>query len=302
MNPNNTHLENSVAPESGGVPHRPTGKVTMDMNPLLQAMAAAPQTNPLLAKVKVPGKIFQLPSKGLLYDNGELRPGVENGEIHVYPMSAIDEIKMKNPDMLFSGRAFEEVIRNCVPDVLKPAELFGRDVDAIMTFLRITTYGNEFAIETRHTCEHAKDREYAIDLNDVVAQMKPMEPALIETYYTVTLPNEQVVLLEPIRLKHVVAMLQSSMVNKDKPTIEDIQSALVDQLLNMIRSVDGISDRALIAEWVSSIPSPYVSTIADRLTAANEWGPLFDREVKCRDCGEDFLVELPVNPVSFFTA
>lgn len=288
MNPNNTQLPSAVMPESGGLPP--------SQNPLLQA-----PVNPLLAKVKVPGKIFQLPSKGLLYKDGELAPTVENGELHIHPLSAMDEIKLKNPDMLFSGQAFDDVIRQCVPEVLKPRELYGKDVDAIMTFIRIVTYGNEFEIETRHTCEHAKDRSYAIDLNAVVGEMTPMEPTLVDQYYTLTLENGQYVVLEPIRLKHVVSMLQSSLVNKDNPTFEDIQKSLVGNLLNMIRSVDGITDRALIAEWVQQVPTTYVSAIADKLALTNEWGPKFDREVHCRDCGEKFLVELPVNPVSFFT-
>jgi hypothetical protein len=302
MNPNNTNLNSTVLPESTPAQFlAESGGAAI--NPLVQGLVhrAVTSSNPLLAKVKVPGKIFQLPSKGLMYTNGELSPAVENGEVHVYPLSAMDEIKMKNPDMLFSGKAFDDVIRQCVPDVLKPLELFGKDVDALMTFIRVVTYGADFEIETKHSCPTAKDRIYAIDLNGVIGSMVPMEPTMLDTYYSVTLENGQVVVLEPIRLKHVVEMLQTSLVNKENPSFEDIQKSLVGNLLNMIRSVDGIEDKALISEWVTQVPTTYISSIADKLTMANDWGPSFDREVKCKDCGEHFLVELPVNPVSFFT-
>ena len=39
--------------------------------------------NPLLQKIRLPGRIFQLPSRGLFYKNGELDESVKNGEIHV---------------------------------------------------------------------------------------------------------------------------------------------------------------------------------------------------------------------------
>ena len=70
--------------------------------------------NPLLQKLKLPGRTFQLPSRGALYNNGELSS--KEGEVHVHPMSALTEISLKNPDLLFNGRALEEVCAECVPN------------------------------------------------------------------------------------------------------------------------------------------------------------------------------------------
>jgi hypothetical protein len=33
----------------------------------------------------------------------------------------------------------------------------------------------------------------------------------------------------------------------------------------------------------------------------NDWGPKQTVELVCKDCGEKMDVELPLNPVSFFT-
>ena len=49
--------------------------------------------NPLLAKVKLPGRVFQLPSRGLFYQTGVLSDSVRNGEIQIKPMSALVELK-----------------------------------------------------------------------------------------------------------------------------------------------------------------------------------------------------------------
>ena len=50
--------------------------------------------NPLLAKLKLPGKIYQLPSKGFFYKNEELLDTVEDAEVHVHGMTSIDEINL----------------------------------------------------------------------------------------------------------------------------------------------------------------------------------------------------------------
>lgn len=257
--------------------------------------------NPLLAKVKIPGRDFQLPSMGYLYQ-GELNGNVDQGELHVHPMNALAEIKMKNPDLLFSGQAFEEVIRECVPGVYQPMELYGKDVDAIMCFIRVVTYGNEFEINANHQCENGKDRTYTIDVQGIIDNMKLLDPSTLEDNYIITLENGQKVQLEPVRLRHVVDLLQSSTKNSGQaPTHEEVQNNLMSNLLNMIHSVDGITDKAQIAEWVKQVPATYINRIGDKMAAANNWGPNFEQQVKCPDCGEDFLVELPVNPVHFFS-
>ena len=88
--------------------------------------------NPLMKAVKLPGRSFTLPSRGALYQNNEL-DNVE-GEIHVQALSALDEITLKNSDLLFNGKALEQVVATCVPSIKKPYELYGRDIDALMLF------------------------------------------------------------------------------------------------------------------------------------------------------------------------
>ena len=60
--------------------------------------------NPLLQGIKLPGRTFQLPSRGALY-NDELDGTIVGGEVHVHPMTALTEINLKNPDLLFNGKA-----------------------------------------------------------------------------------------------------------------------------------------------------------------------------------------------------
>lgn len=257
--------------------------------------------NPLLAKIKLPGRFFQLPSKGALYNNGELDPTIQNGEIHVHAMSAMDEIVMKNPDMLFSGKAINQIFKTCIPAILKPDQLFGKDIDALMIYLRAVTYGPEYEISARHDCDGAKQHSYIINLDEVIESMQYLDPTTIAEQYNVALPNGQVMVLQPVRYHHIIELLQANE-NKKEFSAKDVQNNLIMNLLNITQSVDGITDRKLIEEWLRGIPPTWVGTITDAIDKINDWGPVLERKVKCKDCGEEMDVDIPINPISFFSA
>jgi hypothetical protein len=257
-------------------------------------------TNPLLANLKLPGRIFQLPSRGIFYKNGELADNIKEGELHIHPMSALDEINMKNPDQLFSGAAVNTVFKQCISGVEKPAELLSKDVDAIMVFLRTVTYGAGYEFSAKHGCEGAKDHSYVADIDQMIDKMKMIDPTTVDAMYTVSLPNGQVVKLRPNRYQQVLDLIRANE-NKKEISAEDQQKNLVQMLMGVIQSVDGLTDIPQITEWVTRIPSPYVNRIAEKIENLNEWGPSLRWTCNCKDCGKDYEVEIPINPVSFFT-
>lgn len=260
----------------------------------------AESTNPLLSKFKLPGRIFQLPSRGLLYTNDELASTVTEGEVHVHPMSAFDEISLKNPDMLFSGRAIEEVFTACVPEIQKPLELFGKDIDAVMLFLRLVTYGQYYDVKIQHTCEHAKNNEYRIDLEEMFAKMQYLDPTTFNELYNIIMENGQVVTIQPVKYAYVLDILRANE-NKKELTAQDVKNNLIMNLLNIIKAVDGIEDKKQIKEWLYTIPSPYVTKISEALDKINDWGPDLSTQLRCRDCNDVFTIDIPINPVSFFS-
>lgn len=258
------------------------------------------QINPLLQKIKLPGRIFQLPSKGVFYTDGELGENVVNGEIHIHAMSAIDEINMKNPDMLFSGKAIEEVCKSCIPDIKKPNRLLARDVDAIMIFLRVVTYGPYFEIEVQHDCKDAKKHDYSVNIENIINSMIYLDPTIMDQSYTLTLPNEQVVKFQPARYEHVIKLLQANETKKEF-TAEDIKNTIMNNMLDLILSVDDITDRQLIGQWLMQIPATYANRIAERLDKLNDWGPSTKYDLICKDCSKTNSIDIPLNPINFFS-
>lgn len=256
-------------------------------------------SNPLLESLRLPGRIFQLPSRGLFYTDGEL-VGTSNAEIHVHPMSALDEIVIKNPDQLFSGEGISTVFTHCADGIAKPKELLSKDVDAMMLFLRLVTYGPNYEFFAKHTCENAKEHSYIANLEQIHGRMKYLDPTVIESAYTITLQNNQVVKLCPYRYSKLIEIMKDNE-NKTDFTAADQQENLLKMIMNVIKSVDGIEDPNLIIEWIRAVPATYIARIAEKVENINDWGVDMGWEVTCADCGEKFTVELPINPVDFFT-
>jgi len=252
-------------------------------------------SNPLVQKLKLPGRVFQLPSRGALYKNGEVSSS--EGEVHVHPMSALTEINLKNPDLLFNGKALEEVCAECIPDIKKPTQLFGRDVDALMFYLRLVTYGPKFEINVKHTCENAKNHSYVVDLEQMVTQMKVLDPT---EKFEVTIQTGQKVVLHPVKYEHMIKLYQMN-AGKTEMTPDDVKKNIIFNLVNLVDNVDGITDRALIEEWATKLTSPMQNRITEVIEKMNGWGPNGTTNLKCKDCGTEMEVELPLNPISFFT-
>jgi len=71
-------------------------------------------------------------------------------------------------------------------------------------------------------------------------------------------------------------------------------------LTSVVVQVDDITDPVMISEWLSKIHTKWTTQIAERVESINEWGPSMNWTGKCKDCGEHFSIEIPINPITFF--
>lgn len=256
-------------------------------------------SNPLLSKLHTPGSTFKLPSGGLFYTNGELTPDVQDGEVHVQPMTAYDEILLKSPDMLFSGQGVVKVFERCIPQIKNPLGLLAKDVDFLMACLHHVTYGASLDVTYKHTCENAKSHTYIIDLNQVLKSTKLIDPTTASTIYHETMPNGQVVAFEPVRYNTIITFLQK-MDQSNNKTPEAEHESMLDALCSIIKKVDDTEDPTMIREWLKAVSAAYIKHIQSVMERIADWGPDFIVETKCKDCGEHFDLSLPLNPISFF--
>lgn len=267
-------------------------------NPDMQA-PEQPPVNPLLQKVRIPGETFTLPSRGIFYKNGELAEGTQNGEVHVLPMTTIDEIVMKTPDKLFSGEAINEVFQRCIPQVLKPSELLAKDVDYLLVCLRKLSYGPTIEIKWTHDCKDAKEHDYSVPLDPFLANSKSIDPTKVENDYTFDIAEYgQRVHLQPPRFKQVLQLYQA--IGNEETSTESIRDSIIDSVVGVIRDVDGITDRTMIAEWLASVEVKHIHKMNERIEQLSDWGPTFDAPMKCKDCGKEVTISSPLNPIAFF--
>lgn len=255
--------------------------------------------NPLLARVEMPGSTFQLPSRGLFYDNGELRDDVSMGEVHVKPMSAYDEILMKTVDQLYSGDAVEKVFKRCIPQILKPLELMGKDVDFLLVCLRQVTYGDEMEVSYTHNCENGEKQSYIIQLSYFIGATKKLDPTTVGKNYTVTLENDQVVKLRPSKFSDIIKMFQENDGEKNSTPEEELDMAVL-VIKSVIQSVDGETNKAFIIEWIKTISAGWIDTISNAIQDASDFGTDVTLHTKCKDCGKMIDIKTPINPISFF--
>lgn len=255
------------------------------------------QDNPLMARLRIPGETFRLPSRGKYYENGELSEDVVDGELQVLPMTTVDELALKSPDKLFSGKAIEEVFTRCIPQVQKPAQLLSKDVDYLMMCLRLVSYGETLELKLKHDCEEAKEHSHIIQVRDVIRKAREIDPTKV---FKVTLPNDQVITLKPPVFADVIAMYQSEdqMASMEN---EDIANLVAQNIAGIVKDVDGTTERSHIEPWIKALPAGWVSMIADEIISVSDWGVQPTMEIKCPDCGEMWTIDVPSNPITFFT-
>lgn len=274
--------------------------------------------NPLLAKVKLPGRVFQFPSKGLFYGPGMFSPNIKDGEIEVKPMSALTELKLRSPDLLFSGKALVEVCAECAPDILQPNKLVTKDVDALFCFLKISTYGSAMTVSSMHNCKDATINQYEVNLETFIGAPNNESLANRAIAYQVTLSNGQKVKLKPIafddsiKITHMKQEIHREIAesgNRD-PANSAIEDLLIVDLLSVVEGVEAetgegdqvilITDRAMLEEWARNLQRKWIDEISAQANRCDTWGYKLQAKLHCKDCGKTYNHDLEVDPINFF--
>lgn len=278
-----------------------------------------PIPNPLMDRFnKMPPETFRLPSGGTVYKNGEIDADVVDGEVIVYPMTTVDEITMRSPDMLFQGSAVENVFKRCMPQILKPMELLSNDVDYLLICLRMVTYGENLeiywkcpkcgdeddTITTSHDLRLEEDKDinvnptYVVNLNNFLKQTKPLNSN--DATFTIDLPTGEVVKLKPTTFKDMLKLYQYDPSTLSTP--DEMFNFILDGIMAVIDNVNGIHNPQHIEEWGRACEAPVLEFLQKEIHSANDWGTSFDYSFKCNDCGETTVGEVPLNPIHFFTS
>jgi hypothetical protein len=270
--------------------------------------------NPLRQYFRRPAVYLRLPSGGKDYAEGIIDLP-ENGEIPVYPMTAIDEITTRTPDALFNGTALAELIKSCIPNIKDPWAVSSNDMDAILISIKAASGGDTLDIDT--VCPACEESNiYGINLLSMLASLKPSD------YEKELESGELFIKFKPLKYKDMndAAIgqfeLQRTLVTLDNIESEEERNAAGKQALENItnltmeilsKTIDYIKtptiivrEQEYILDFLRNCDKNIFTAIKDfntELKAASEIKPI---HITCASCGHEYDQQFTLSPVDFF--
>lgn len=198
-------------------------------------------TNPLLNELHevFPPVQISLPTKGIFYPKGVLADDVDPTDIRVGTLGILDEFKYRDPFMLVSGKAIDDLVHHiCGEQVLVPTEMCEIDIETILLASRLASYGPNMKVN--HTCAQMMDKPLEdgetasdppervlcghdnmvmVDLHEFILRYGPIDD---DTKFEVTLPKVgQIVYLKPTPYRTTIAIMKNVLANRRK--LENLQ-------------------------------------------------------------------------------
>jgi hypothetical protein len=273
-------------------------------------------SNPLRKYFREPGLSITLPSHGYFYPAGMVEFGM-TGELEVYPMTAYDELILKNPDGLLNGDAVAKVIRSCVPGVHDATQMCMPDVNTLMLAIRAASYGDDMAIDAacpacghqnsfgtsiRYLIETATEYqpEYRIEVGDGVAVlMRPHSYAVATRTSVATF--EQVKVIQNLKQQNLSEEAKNEIFDAAfQKLCENNLSLLAEAVLAVIIPDGYVEDREHILEYVRNIDARKADLLQAVLSEINEIGVAKDLPAQCQKCDHAWKTRLTFDPAHFF--
>jgi len=191
----------------------------------------------------LPHDVVTLPSAGIFYKS-------KNKTIKVGYLTANDENILIGAAQNANTNIILTLLRSKIYESeLRPEELLNGDVEAIMIYLRNTSFGPEYEINLTDpkTGKLFKTTVILDELNIKQTNSKPDENGL----FTTTLPKtNSTVKLKPLNYSEV---LELGKLNEQYPSGR-VAPTVTWRLNKQIQEVDGITDKGQISMFVESLP------------------------------------------------
>ena len=279
--------------------------------------------NPLQGYFRSPKLYTKVPSQGLFYNDDDVIDMPENGELAIFPMTAKDEMIMKNPDALLNGESVAQVIQSCVPAVEKPRSLISNDVDALLIAIQGATYGDEVNIsgtcpECEEPIESVASIEMALDTMSIVEESYvhktkdglelEIRPFTYESSVKAGIANFQTSRsLQSIQeIDDEVEQLRQF--NTNFMQVAALNFELIVDSVASVRGKDAegeeflVTDRNNIREFLENSESSIGKAVEAKIADVNKVGVNKEVQLECEKCEVQFTKEIGFDPVNFFTA
>ena len=276
--------------------------------------------NPLAGFFRTPKMYTKLPSLGRFYTE-DVVDMPETGELPIFPMTAKDEVLLKNPDALLNGEAVAQVIMSCVPAVKNPRKMISNDIEALLVAIQGASRGDSVDVsgkcpECGEVCSASASVESALETMSI-----------LEETYSFKTDSGLEITLRPFTyestVKAGIANFQSTRSLQSISSITDEMEQLkafnesfvriaqmnfdlvVDSVASVSGVVDGeeftVYDRAQIKEFLENCETAIGRKIEEQIESINKIGVNKKIQLECDKHGP-FEQDIGFDPVNFFTA
>lgn len=270
--------------------------------------------NPLKQYFRRPAIYIKLPSGGKGYAPGIINIP-ENGELPVYPMTAIDEITSRTPDALFNGTAIVDLIKSCVPDIIDPWGVHSTDMDSILIGIKSASQGNDLEVDSQcPSCEEVA--KYNVNLVAVLSSLKEGDyekelelGELSLKFRPLTYREMNEASLGQFELQRLFAQLENietedERVKKTQEAIVSITEVTMNILAKTIEYVKTpssiVDDEGFINDFLHNCDKNMYATIRDYHAKLKEQTELKPLNIKCIHCGNEYKQSFVLNASDFF--
>lgn len=278
-------------------------------------------SNPLKQFYRVEKSSVKIPSRGKYYANNVIDIN-DDGEVSIYPMTAADEMQLRNPDALLTGAAISDVLKSCVPSLKEPKKLLSCDIDALMIGVRHASYGDDASMTVGcPKCE--SENEYSLNLEVLLNSTE-----VLEEEYDVVLHNGDVTvfvkpgtfasLMKRQRSAFEGAQVQKILLDPDldeerrikafAQTFKKLTKISFELVVDSIHKIvytdeegetQEVTNKQHIDEFIRNISKAEVDRIEKKITEVNTVGIQKTMDVICTSCEHKWETPIEFNPVNF---
>tara|TARA_B100000886_G_scaffold277920_1_gene201923 strand:- start:2111 stop:2950 length:840 start_codon:yes stop_codon:yes gene_type:complete len=277
------------------------------------------EENPLTKYFRKPAIYVSLPTKGRF--NPEIEQTVID-EVGVMPMTAIDEITLRNPDALLNGEALAGLFQSCCPSIPDPKKLCNIDAEALFLAVQYATYGKD--LNHAHKCSSCSEvSDFNIDINFLLNKfpnVESIEPILYEDLEIHVKPPS----LDSVTRVALIQLEEQRIVqnirNASTDDTDELELAkrffssfervakhnvnLLSETVDKITTKDTeVTDKTQIVEFLANIPANIVDKINKAVATITEKPDEINKfNFVCPHCEHKEDVKLELNPVNFSVA
>jgi hypothetical protein len=273
-----------------------------------------PENNPLKQYFRRPSIYLKLPSGGLSYAP-DIIEMPENGELPIYPMTAIDEITTKTPDALFNGDAIAELIKSCIPNIKKPYEINSIDFDAILIGIKTATQGNDYEIKSQ--CPKcSEEAEYKVNLVSLLSQIQPPDydtPLKVNDleikFRPLTYKEMNEVNLNQFEVQRLFMEIENTQNEQEKiqksqqalKMITELTMKVITKTVEYIQTPDAVvSQSEYILDYLKNCDKSTYVKIRDYNTDLKNSTTIKPLKIVCPACSNNYEQSIVINATDFF--